>query len=289
MLGFYDVCKKHAVHGNAVLPTLLVSTLACALVTLPFLVVSLVMPERLGDAWYVVTPMTARAHLLVAAKSVLVAGSWVLVYFAMKHLPLTVVSPVRASAPVWTGLAAFFVLGECPGSWQIAGILLAVTGFMLLARFGWEEGIRFHRNPWIFCLLGGTLLGAACALYDRALIHHLGFKPMTLQVWFAVYLVAVIGVLVGLLWWPSRRTTTPFTWRWSIPLVGVLLAVADFLYFTALKDPDAMIALVSPLRRSGVVVAFVVGGTLFREKNKRRKAVALAVILAGVFLLVVKR
>jgi drug/metabolite transporter (DMT)-like permease len=233
--------------------------------------------------------MTGRAHLLVAAKSVLVAGSWVLIYFAMKHLPLTVVSPLRASAPVWTGLAAFFVLGEHPGAWQIAGVGLTVAGFFLLARFGWEEGIRFHRDRWIFCAVGGTLLGAACALYDRALLHHLGFKPMTLQVWFALYLVVVIGLITAVLWWPSRRTTTPFTWRWSIPMVGALLAVADFLYFTALTDPDALIALVSPLRRSGVVVAFVVGGTLFREKNKRRKAMALAVILAGVFLLVLKR
>ncbi len=285
MLGLYDVCKKHAVRGNAVLPTLLVSTTACALVTLPFLVLSWVMPDRVTGCWYGVAPMTGRAHLLVAAKSVLVAGSWVLVYFAMKHLPLTVVSPVRASAPVWTFLGAVVVLGERPGIWQTAGVALAVTGFFLLGRSGRREGIHLHRDRWGFFLFGGTLLGAASALYDRTLIHHLGFKPMTLQVWFTIYLVAVVGAVVALTWWPSRRQTTPFVWRWTLPVVGVLLAVADFLYFMALTDPEALIALVSPLRRSGVVVAFSVGGLLYREQNKRRKAMALAIILAGVFLL----
>lgn len=285
MLGFYDVCKKHAVRGNAVLPTLLVSTTACALVTLPFLVLSWGMPDRVAGCWYGVMPMTGRAHLLVAIKAVLVSGSWVLVYFAMKHLPLTVVSPVRASAPVWTFLGAVVVLGERPGLWQTAGVLLAVTGFFLLAHSGRKEGIHLHRDRWGFFLFGGTLLGAASALYDRALIHHMGFRPMTLQVWFTIYLVVVVGSVVALAWWPSRRTTTPFAWRWSIPVVGVLLAVADFLYFMALTDPEALIALVSPLRRSGAVVAFSVGGLLFREQNKRRKAVALAIILAGVSLL----
>lgn len=285
MLGFYDVCKKHAVRGNAVLPTLLVSTAACTLVTLPFLLLSWAMPGRFTDCWFGVAPLTVRAHLLVAAKSILVAGSWVLVYFAMKHLPLTMVSPVRASAPVWTFLGAVALLGERPGIWQTAGVGLAVTGFYLLARSGEKEGIRLHRDRWGFFLIGGTLLGAASALYDRTLIHHLGFRPMTLQVWFTLYLLAVVGTVNALAWWPSRRKTTPFTWRWSLPLVGVLLAVADFSYFTALRDPAALIALVSPLRRSGVVVAFLVGGLLFREQNKRRKAVALAIILSGVFLL----
>jgi bacterial/archaeal transporter family protein len=287
LLGFYDVCKKHAVRDNAVLPTLLISTAACAAVTLPFLLLSLAWPEGLAGTVFAVTPLSPRAHLLVALKAFLVAGSWMLVYFAMKHLPVTVVSPVRASAPVWTALGAVLLLGERPGVWQWLGLALTLVGFFALALSGRKEGIQFHRNRWVFFLFGGTLLGAASALYDKVLIHNLAFKPMSLQAWFTLYLTAVIGVTVAVAWWPGRRNTTPFRWRWSMPLVGVLLAVADFLYYCAL-DEGALISLLSPLRRSGVIVAFIAGGLLFREKNKRWKALGLAAILAGVLVLLLK-
>ena len=288
LLGFYDVCKKHAVRDNAVLPSLLVSTASCAAMTLPFLLLSLAWPGGLAGTRFVVAPLSAHAHLLVLLKAFLVAGSWMLVYFAMKHLPVTVVSPVRASAPVWTSLGAVLLLGERPGLWQWGGLALALTGFFLLALSGRKEGIQFHRDRWVFFLFGGSLLGAASALYDKLLVHNLNFQPMTLQAWFTLYLTAVIGATVALAWWPGRRNTTPFRWRWSIPLVGVLLAVADFLYFTALTDPGVLISLLSPLRRSGVIVAFIAGGLLFREKNKRWKAMGLAAILAGVLILLLK-
>ncbi|MEI8079897.1 MAG: DMT family transporter [bacterium] len=287
LLGFYDVGKKHAVRDNAVLPTLLISTAACAAVTLPFLLLALAWPEWLAGTVFAVTPLSPWAHLLVTIKAFLVAGAWMLVYFAMKHLPVTVVSPVRASAPVWTALGAVLLLGERPGVWQWFGLALTMVGLFALALSGRKEGIQFHRNRWVFFLFGGTLLGAVSALYDKVLIHHLAFTPMTLQAWFTLYLTAVIGLVVVLAWWPGRRNTTPFRWRWSMPVVGVLLAVADFLYYCAL-DEGALISLLSPLRRSGVIVAFIAGGLLFREKNKRWKALGLAAILAGVLILLLK-
>ena len=76
-----------------------------------------------------------------------------------------------------------------------------------------------------------------------------------------------------------------FQWRWTIPLVGVLLAVSDACYFNAVSIPDAKISVLSMIRRSSVVLTFFLGGAVFHETNLLRKAAALAAILVGVMTL----
>ena len=78
---------------------------------------------------------------------------------------------------------------------------------------------------------------------------------------------------------------TRFEWRWTMPCVGVLLAAADWLYFRGLAFPEAPISVGSLLRRVSVVLTFVLGARAFHETNLARKALAMAVILAGVALL----
>jgi transporter family protein len=92
-------------------------------------------------------------------------------------------------------------------------------------------------------------------------------------------------VLVAAVWWPGRRRTTPLSWRWSIPTLGMLLVVADALYFSALAQDEALVSVVSVVRRSNVLVSFTLGSLLFREQLLRQKALALLGVLLGLSLL----
>ena len=149
---------------------------------------------------------------------------------------------------------------------------------------GRQEGIHFHANRWVFFVFAATALGAVSSLYDKWLLQQAGFPPFTVQFWFAFYLAVFVTLLV-LLWWRPTRAHAPFDWRWSAPVTGLLLVASDFVYFHAVAQPGVLISLVSPLRRSGAVLAFVAGGVLFREQNKRRKSLALAGIVAGIVLI----
>jgi transporter family protein len=86
-------------------------------------------------------------------------------------------------------------------------------------------------------------------------------------------------------WRLPKSERTPFYWRWSIPLIGVFLVMADYLYFNALSYEDSMISIVSALRRGGVVISFVFGAFVFHEKNISRKAIYLAGIFIGILLI----
>lgn len=280
-LGVYHLAVKHAVRDNAVLPVLFLANVAAAAVWLVLLAL-----DRLGPGLpeiLRVAPLDAHRHALVAAKSALVGCSWLCAYAAVKHLPLSLAAPIRATGPVWTLLGAVALLGERPGGLEWLGIAVTLVSFLALSLAGAGEGVRFHRNGWVWLLGLGTLLGAASALYDRFLVHHAGLDAATVQAWFSIYLALFfLPLAVGWRLRPGPREA--FAWRGSILLLALALLVADFLYFHALRDPEALIALVSSLRRGSVLVAFAGGLWLFGEAHGWRKLPAVLGILAGITL-----
>jgi transporter family protein len=283
LLGGYDVLKKLSLHGNAVLPVLYVASLAGALVFVPFLIASELVPDRLSLLY--MPHMTWSQHALTFVKSSIVGASWVLSYYAMRYLPITIVSPIRATSPLLTLLGAVTLLGESLNAVQWLGVAITVFTFWLFSKTGKLENISFLRNKWMICLYFGTFFAAVSGLYDKYLLSNLGLPKNTMQAWFCIYIPVVLLPFLLLKWWPVRHESK-FTFRWTIPLIGLNLAVADFVYFSALAEPDSLVAIVSALRRCSVVVPFLVGAVFFKEQHLWRKLLILCGMLAGVCIVV---
>lgn len=280
LLGLYDVFKKKSLQGNAVLPVLMVNTVLCALAFLPMVVASVL---GLDSA---IPRADMHAHLLVLAKSAIVLTSWVSGYYAIKHLPLTIVGPINATRPVMTLVGALLVYGERLNAWQWAGVLLALLSLFLLSRSGKKEGIDFAHNHWIFLLLLAAVSGALSGLYDKYLMAPAtaggaGLDRLFVQGRYNLYQAVIMSVVILSIWYPTRHQTTPFRWRWSIVFISVFLTLADMAYFYALSLPGAMISVVSMVRRGSVVVSFLFGALLFREKNLKAKFLDLVFVILG--------
>lgn len=283
-LGLYDLAKKQAVRDNAVFPVLFFSIVTAAILWLPLMLWSTLAPEQFPRATFFVAPIDATAHGLLFLKSLLVGTSWIFSYFAIKHLPLSIAGPIRATAPIWVISLAVLFLQERPNPWQWMGIAVVVAAFYAFTLVGKLEGIRFHRDKWVGFMLIATLLGACSALYDKYLLQQTTLGPATVQAWFSIYLVVVM--LPGyLLWLRGCWPRSSFQWRWSIPLIGIVLLIADFLYFTAITQDGALIAVISPIRRAAVIVSFIGGITLYQEKNFWPKAICVVALLIGIALL----
>ncbi|MBR4730527.1 MAG: DMT family transporter [Prevotella sp.] len=277
LLGCYDSFKKQALKGNAVIPVLFLNTLFMTLIFLPYILMSL--PD-----W------TWAEHKYIVLKALIVLSSWILGYFGMKHLPLTIVGPINATRPVMVLVGALLVFGERLNMWQWVGVLLAVASFLLLSRSGKKEGIDFKHDHWIYMIVGAAILGAVSGLYDKYLMAPVesggvGLDRMMVQSWYNIYQCVMMGVMLWLLWWPKHEKTTPFHWSWSILGVSVFLSAADFLYFYSLSLPDAMISIVSMIRRGSVIVSFGFGALFFHEQNLKAKAFDLALVLLGLIFL----
>ena len=222
--------------------------------------------------------------LLILLKSLLVGASWTCVYYAMRELPISLASPIRASAPLWTFFGSIALYSEIPTLWQGIGMLLIFSGYYFFSVFGKLEGFSLRNSSGMHLIVLGTLLGAASALYDKYLLGVLHLPRGTVQFWFSVDLVWILGLAYAVRSCCFGQKHA-FQWRWSIPATGILLIAADYLYFYALSLPGTSISIVSLVRRCNCLVTFFVGVIWFREKNIRRKAFALALILLGVFLL----
>lgn len=290
-LGLYDVFQKHALRNNAVVLVLFFSTATNALVWSALLLVDAEWPGIL-PAELRVPSLGFVEHAELLLKAGIVSASWLCSYFAVKHLPISLAAPIRATGPVWTLGAALLLLGERPSWLQLLGVATTLSSFVGLSLVGRLEGVHFHRDRYVGFMILGTLLGTASGLYDKLLLGKLRLAPATVQAWFSIYLLVLFTPLALHFWLRGRDRRTAssadvFRPRLSIPLLALCLLLADFAYFTALRDPAGLVSLVSSIRRGGTLIAFGAGLLLFREQNGRRKLLPVLGIVLGIVLTLV--
>ena len=275
-LALYDLAKKASVSGNAVLPTLLCSAAFGSASFISACCFSGVLSEsNLFDT---------RIFLFSATKALIVSTSWILTFCGLKTLPISIATPIRSGAPAIVFVVALVLYNEVPTVANGIGMLLVFLGYFIFSWAGRHEGIDMLRNKAVWCAFGGMFLSAVSSLWDKYVFQIAHADVTIVQFWFQIFLFLVYVLLYVL----QKCTGAPcdrFQWRWTIPFVGIFLVCADWLYFTGLSEPGVPISVGSLLRRASVVITFVLGAKFFHETNLRRKAIALAVILFGIFLL----
>ena len=277
-LGFYDVMKKLSLKDNNVPVVLWFNTLFGTLLMSPVLLECL-MHGDLGPGHGLT------GHLLIALKSVIVLSSWILGYFAIKHLPLTIQGPINASRPVMVLVGALLIFGEQLNFIQWCGILLGFDSLLMISRVGSKEGISFKHSKWLWMSVGATALGAVSALYDKFLLKS--FDPLMVQSWYSLYQLAMMSVAVLILRRLHKQSSTPFHWKWTIVGISIFLTGADLAYFYSLSQAGSMISIVSMIRRGSVLIPFFYGVLVLHEKNIKTKLIDLSILIVSLALLVI--
>lgn len=280
-LGCYDVFKKLSVKGNDVAMVLMLNTVFQTMFMSPVIIGEVAQGSfGLGDS--------VHGHLLILVKAVIVLSSWLLGYFAIKHLPLTIQGPINASRPVMVLVGALLIFGERLNLLQWVGILLGFASLYFIARIGSREGFSLKHSRWLWMAIGATVLGAVSALYDKYLLQY--YRPTDVQAWYSLYQCIIMTATLLILRRCSpamRRESGGFRWRWTIPFISVFLTVADLAYFYSLSIDGAMISVISMVRRGSVIVPFIYGVLVLHEKHVRAKAVDLGVLFLSLILLVI--
>lgn len=278
-LGFYDISKKVSLRSNNVLAVLFLNTLFCTLLMSPVIISGVVK----GEFGFGNDPA---AHGMIVLKALIVLSSWLLGYFSIKHLPLTIASPIAASRPVLVLVGALLVFGERLNLWQWGGVTLGFFSLFFITRIGRKEGFTLHNSRWLWMSVGAAVMGAVSALYDKYLLRS--YQPLEVQAWYSFYQFLIMGtVLFVLMRSHAGDSGGRFVWRWPILLISVFLTVADIAYFYALSLPGSMIAVVSMIRRGSVIVSFFYGVIALGEKDVKAKLIDLSILLVGLLLLVI--
>ena len=284
LLGIYDVFKKQASTRNDVLHILLVATALSTVLLSPFILTSVFGWHWLDDTVFNVGDGTLHDHLLVLLTSVIVAVSWITGLMGLKNLPITTAGTIKTSRPVFVLLGSILIFGERLNLWQWVAIIIALFALWLLGRTSKKEGVDFARNKWIFCMWVAVLTGVISALLDKHLMSSM--KPMFVQGWCNFYITVIMAAIVLFGRLASRNYYKPYKHDWAIWLIALFIVGSDFLYFLSLSGEGSMLSVVSMLRRSSVIITFLCGAVVFKERNLRQKGLALLILLISMAILV---
>ncbi len=289
-LGCYDVSKKQALTSNNTMIVLWLSVGCSSLLLLPILLLSYVIPDIMQPTSFYVPDINLQEHLLVLLKSAIVLASWFFAYLAMKNLPITLVSPINATRPMWTLLGAVLIFHETLNHWQWAGIIIAIVSFFAFSMVGKKEGIQFRHNIYIYALLLGTFLGAVSGLYDKYLMQRLNHNAV--QVYYTLYQFLLWTIVVAIVAFGKRKQKEDnfrlnIRHPWWIVGISVFLVLSDFVYLLALSYSDSLISVISTVRRSGVIIPFLYGALRLHDENPKEKAVCLLGVLIGMIFLLI--
>lgn len=286
-LGFYDICKKRALTTMSVLSVLFGSVVCSSLLMSPMYVLSRVCPELLQDTLLYVPHVSGQELILIAIKAALVLSSWVCAYYAMRRLPITVVTPINATRPMWTLIGAVAIFHEVLNGYQWAGVGVAIVAFFAFSYVSIhhrrdEQSAISDASWWPYiALMGAVLLGAASGLYDKHLMRHIDHNAVLVYyTWIQALMMGVVFVLSG----QRFQLSVGRTW-WTIAGISVCLTLADFVYLLSLSDPNSLIAVVSLIRRSSVLITFCYGALVLKEKNILAKGICLVGIAVAMVLL----
>lgn len=292
-LGCYDISKKVALRDNAVVDVLTLSVCVSAFILAVPLLLSRLLPEIMAATPFMVPKLDLEGHLYTLLKSAIVLSSWVFAYISLKHLPISIVSPMQATRPMWTLVGALIIFGERLNAWQWAGVVLAI-GTIFAYSFRQRGEIRreiVDKRYYVFLALA-ILIGACSGLYDKYLMRR--YDHNAVQVYYTLYqAVMMIGVFIFL---HQRSSQLPhlkegvFMRINNIPaiiLISVFLIISDNVYMLALRDPTSMIAVVSTIRRGGAVIGFAYGLLFLKEPDPKHKILCMIGICAGLICLAV--
>ena len=287
-LGCYDICKKIALRRNAVVDVLTISVCVSACILCVPLLFSRVAPETMADTPFFVPSLDLQAHLYTLLKSVIVLSSWIFAYISLKHLPISVVSPVQATRPMWTLLGALFLFHEHLNNWQWTGVIIAI-GTVFVFSFRNKNQIKNNKVDAVYyvCLALAVLIGACSGLYDKYLMRR--YDHNAVQVYYTFY-QALMMIVVWLVMHRKelRQRLLPLIyWTPAVFLISVFLVVSDNVYMLALRDPDSLIAVVSTIRRGGTVLGFAYGLIWLKEKDPLHKILCMIGICAGLLCLAI--
>ena len=283
VLGTYDFLTKLALKEKTVLEVVFWCSILGALLWAPFLFFPSEQAEALRGLGLYPSPLTVAEQLVLLPKSVMMAATWILSYYSVKALPLSISAGVRASGPLWTAVGAVVLLSEQLAWWQWAGLAVSMGSYYLFSLIGKREGISFNRNGWVLCMLAATLLSSANALYDKHILATLQMELAAVQAYSALQRGVIVALLLP---WIFRtlEVASLFGRNWAVPAIAFAYVLAEFIYLTSVQSEDSLISVISVLRRTNLAMVFILSAIFLKEKFIKQKALAIGGVLVGIAL-----
>lgn len=187
---------------------------------------------------------------------------------------------LRGLSPLLVALGAALFAGEQPSTQQYAGIGIVSLGIASLAFGGGGRGTSADRRPLLYCLVGAVFV-ATYTVIDGIGVRRSG-APVAYAAWLWVsYAVGAILCYPLLGRWKVGTADAGGTVRAIGIGVGMLASYGAIIYALNM----GMMAYVSALRETSVIIAAVIGSLFLGEPFGRLRIASAALVAMGLFVL----
>jgi drug/metabolite transporter (DMT)-like permease len=226
---------------------------------------------------------------LVAAKSLLQAGSFYCIMKAFELAELSATLPLMALTPALVGIVGWLLFGDRLGSMAIAGVGLTIAGTYILQL----QAKQRLFDPWVsifktkssLLMVAALTLSASTSLIDKMALSRVKLEPwryLILEAFFQLFIYAFIW------WWSKRKQIQSPMQSWKalvLSALGLSLCTIAWRYTQFSAVQLVPVAAVVSVKRLSIFFAALFGGLLFKESHLVRRLVAVGLLLWGASLL----
>jgi len=288
---FADVTRKKALSGHDLFRTTFWIRLAVSAVLTLVLAVRwwsgiapAIHPDPTATNFSIGAPPPVSYLVYLVANTALVGLAVLLYYRAVQVSPLSLTIPFLTFTPVFLLLTGHVILGEIPPLLKCEGVVLVVIGSLLMHRQAFRAGAlapfqAVLRERGSRYMLAVSFILSLTNPLDKKLV-------MMSDAFFYAWAYAIMLLLFFSLPLLVRRfapgAVAPLAVRWLIA-AGLTDALTLLLQFQSHNYIDVVITI--SLKRAGIVLAVLAGWLIFREREIADRLIALAVMVAGAFMI----
>ncbi len=220
--------------------------------------------------------------------SIIATIAFLFIAKAVRHMDISVVSPLLNLNPAILATLAYFILGERISHTQIAGILLIMTGAYVI-EINWQKhGIfepvkaMFSSRHTRYILLSCTLY-AICSICDKFVLNYV--TPYTYILVMHLFIAINFIVLINLFYGGFKDISIGFRHAGkSIFLIALFTITYRLLQAWAVSL--TLVSLVIPIKRLSTLFSTLAGGKIFHEKGTKKRVIACIIMLVGAYLII---
>ncbi len=257
--------KKAALKKSSSTEILFFYTLIGTIFTLPYI------PEAFS--------LAPKYIFFIFIKAAVVCTAWLFSFMALKNMSVSLYGIMDLSRMVFSTLLGVLLLGESFTIPKAVGMVLVVTGLMLVNSKKEKTSAGQVTLSVITASLLCCFFNSVSGTMDKVLMQYM--TSSQLQFWFMLFMTLIYGVII-LIRKEKISIKSVKTNLW-IPLMSLSLIIGDKLLFEANANPASEVSLMTVIKQSAVIVTVTVGCVVFKEKHFVYKILCTAVVLAGIF------
>ena len=207
----------------------------------------------------------------------------------VRHMEISIVSPLLNFSPAFLVILAWFFLGEKITIQQLIGILIIIFGSYFLeistkhpTLFGPVKKMMHSKH--IHYIFFALILYGFSSICDKIIINRI--SPITYLVFVHFFIALNFIILIHLFHNGIKGIKNGIynAGKWII-FICILTCAYRFLQLQAISM--TYVSLVIPIKRTSTIFSTIIGGKLFHEDHILKKLICCIIMFFGAYLIII--